>query len=463
VNYQWVAVSPLKCKICKKGDLLIKQTFDMFALDVHSRGKSFTGRIISSKEDDGGFRQSEKYNMEKIGLLKNSIQEYAWGSPRSIADLLRQRNPENKPQAELWMGAHPKAPSLVQYNGQWVSLLDLIYKSPQKILGKETAKNFDNKLPYLFKVLAAAKPLSIQAHPNLHQARIGFQRENDQKIPLDASHRNYRDDNHKPECLCALTQFWALSRFRPISVLLSYLEKVCAHGLNAEIKDLKRQPTSDGLKRFYTALMSMGADRQSQVVAEALKQAQRFASDDPVFQWMLKLADDYPNDMGVFSPILLNLICLEPGQAIFLNAGELHAYLKGLGIELMANSDNVLRGGLTPKHVDVPELLRVLKFEGQNVTLLKPQASIAEERVYASPAKEFELSVVTLNKGTQYRSPLDRSVEILICTRGKATLTEYRSQTETQLQQGASALIPAAVESYTIRGEGVCYKAAVPT
>ena len=401
--------------------------------------------------------------MEKIGLLKNTIQEYAWGSSRAIPDLLGQKNPEKKPQAELWMGAHPKAPSLVQYNGQWVSVLDLINHNPKEILGKETAKNFDNKLPYLFKVLAAARPLSIQAHPNLHQARAGFQRENDQKIPLDASYRNYRDGNHKPECLCALTQFWALSRFRPISGMLSYLEIVCAQGLDSEIKDLKRQPTSDGLKRFYTALMSMDADRKNQVVAEALKQAQCFASDDPVFQWMLQLADDYPNDIGVLAPILLNLICLEPGQAIFLNAGELHAYLKGLGIELMANSDNVLRGGLTPKHVDVPELLRVLEFEDQDVTLLKPQTTIAAELVYPSPAKEFELSVITLSKGTPYHSPVDRSVEILICTRGKATLTDDSSQTETQLQQGVSALIPAAVERYAISGEGVCYKAAVPT
>ncbi|MGD2187519.1 MAG: mannose-6-phosphate isomerase, class I [Desulfobacterales bacterium] len=400
--------------------------------------------------------------MQKIGLLKNTIQEYAWGSLRAIPDLLGQRNPENKPQAELWMGAHPKAPSLVQYNGQWVSLLDLISKNPKDVLGEKTAKNFANRLPYLFKVLAAAKPLSIQAHPNLRQARAGFQMENAQKIPLDASHRNYRDDNHKPECLCALTQFWALSCFRPISGMLTYLEKGCAHGLNAEIKELKRQPNSHGLKQFYTALMSMNGDRQKQVVADALKQAQRFADDDAVFQWMLKLADDYPDDIGVLAPILLNLIRLEPGQAIFLNAGELHAYLKGLGIELMANSDNVLRGGLTPKHVDVPELLRILKFEDREATLLKPQVSTANELVYASPAKEFELSLITLNKGAQYRSPLDRSIEILICTRGKVTLTDDNSQTETQLQQGASAIVPAAVERYRINGEGTCYKAAVP-
>lgn len=400
--------------------------------------------------------------MQKIGLLKNTIQEYAWGSPKSISDLLGQANPENKPLAELWMGAHPKAPSLVQYNGQWVSLLDVIDKNPIDVLGKNTAKNFDNTLPYLFKVLAAAKPLSIQAHPDLHQARQGFQRENDQKIPLDAAHRNYRDANHKPECICALTRFWALSRFRRISGILSYLEKVCAHGLDAEIDYLKQQPTPDGLKKFYTALMTMDADRQNQIVAQTLEQARRFEAEDPVFDWMLKIAGDYPHDMGVLSPILLNLICLEPGQALFLDAGELHAYLEGLGIELMANSDNVLRGGLTPKHVDVSELLRVLKFEASDVTLLHPQELVPNECVYPSPAEEFELSVITLNKGAQYQSPAHRSVEILICTRGMLTLTDGDNQTETRLQQGASALIPAAVERYTIGGEGTCYKAAVP-
>ena len=400
--------------------------------------------------------------MQQIGLLKNTIQEYAWGSTQAIPDLLGQRNPGNKPQAELWMGAHPKAPSLVQYHGQWVSLLDLINKNPVEVLGKNAAKNFNNKLPYLFKVLAAAKPLSIQAHPNVYQAREGFERENAQGIPLNAPYRNYRDAHHKPECICALTPFWALSRFRRISGILSYLKKVCAHGLDAEINNLKQQPTSDGLKGFYTDLMTMDADRQNRIAAQALEQAQRFEAQDPVFSWMLKIAADYPNDIGVLAPILLNLICLEPGQALFLDAGELHAYLEGLGIELMANSDNVLRGGLTPKHVDVPELLRVLKFEDQDVFFLKPQEVVPNEFVYPSPAKEFELSVITLNSGAQYQSPAQRSVEILICTRGIVTLTDYGNQTETQLQQGVSALIPAAVERYAIKGEGTCYKAAVP-
>ena len=398
----------------------------------------------------------------KISILKNTIQEYSWGSTRAIADLLGRKNPERKTQAELWMGAHPKAPSLVQHNGRWVSLPELIAKNPVDLLGKKVAQNFNDQLPYLFKVLAAAKPLSIQAHPDQQQAREGFQRENAQKIPLEAPHRNYRDDNHKPECICALTRFWALSRFRKISGILAYFEKLNLRQLQVELADFKNQPTPKGLKRFYTSLMTQDMDRQKRIVADALEQVQGFESEDPVFKWILNLAEDYPDDIGVLSPILLNLICLEPGQALFLGAGELHAYLAGLGIELMANSDNVLRGGLTPKHVDVAELLRVLQFKDRDVALLKPAASIENERVYFSPAAEFVLSVITLNSAAIYRSPKNRSVEILICTRGNLTIFDQSDRTETRLPQGASALVPASVERYTIKGQGTCYKAAVP-
>jgi mannose-6-phosphate isomerase len=398
----------------------------------------------------------------KISILKNTIQEYSWGSTRAIADLLGRKNPERKTQAELWMGAHPKAPSLVQHNGQWVSLPELIAKNPVDLLGKKVAQNFNDQLPYLFKVLAAAKPLSIQAHPDQKQAREGFQRENAQKIPLEAPHRNYRDGNHKPECICALTRFWALSRFRKISGILAYFEKLNLRQLEVELADFKNQPTPKGLKRFYTSLMTQDMDRQKRIVADALEQVQGFESEDPVFKWILNLAEDYPDDIGVLSPILLNLICLEPGQALFLGAGELHAYLAGLGIELMANSDNVLRGGLTPKHVDVAELLRVLQFKDRDVALLKPAASIANERVYFSPAAEFVLSVITLNSAAIYRSPKNRSVEILICTRGNLAIFDQSDRTETRLPQGASAIVPASVERYTIKGQGTCYKAAVP-
>ena len=398
----------------------------------------------------------------KISILKNTIQDYAWGSTQAIPDLLGRENPEGKTQAELWMGAHPKAPSLVRHNGLWVSLEELITKNPVDVLGKKVAQNFKDRLPYLFKVLAAAKPLSIQAHTDLNQAREGFQRENAQRIPLEAPHRNYRDDNHKPECICALSRFWALSRFRKISGILAYFEKLNLRQLEIELADFKKQPTPNGLKQFYTSLMTQDKDRQKKIVGNALEQARGFESEDPVFKWMLNLAEDYPDDIGVLSPILLNLICLEPGEAMFLDAGELHAYLEGLGIELMANSDNVLRGGLTAKYVDVSELLRVLKFEDRDVTFLKPVNSIANEWIYPSPAAEFVLSVIKLNRGATYRSPKNRSVEILICTRGKVTIFDLDDLTETQLPQGASAIVPASVERYSIKGQGTCYKAAVP-
>lgn len=400
--------------------------------------------------------------MATISLLKNAIQEYAWGSTRAIPELLGRSNTEDQPQAELWMGAHPKAPSLVFHNGRWVSLQQLIAQNPDDILGKTVAHKFNNRLPFLFKVLAAAKPLSIQAHPNKHQAQKGFQRENEQNIPMDAPERNYRDENHKPECLCALTRFWALSCFRRIPNILSDLHQLNLKLLNNMLAELKQRPTQQGLQRFYTSLMSLSPDQKKRVVGQALKKTSHDIADRPEFQWMIKLANHYPEDIGVLSPFFLNLIRLEPGQAIYLDAGELHAYLQGLGIELMANSDNVLRGGLTPKHVDVPELLRTLNFGGRDIALLEPQAAGTNEHIYTSPAAEFVLAVITLNKGSIYHSPPQRSVEIMICTQGNLTIAEHDSQTETELPQGASVFIPASVKRYSLKGEGTCYKAGVP-
>ena len=179
--------------------------------------------------------------MLTIGLLKNTVQKYAWGSTTAIQALLGGGVNSHEPMAELWMGTHPKAPSLVNYEGQWISLADLVAKDPQDILGEKVAKKFHNQLPYLFKVLAADKPLSIQAHPSLELARKGFENENKQGIPINAAHRNYKDDNHKPECLCALSSFWALYGFRKIDDILSLMGKICPVGLNSEMAQLKKQ------------------------------------------------------------------------------------------------------------------------------------------------------------------------------------------------------------------------------
>ena len=400
--------------------------------------------------------------MRTIKLLKNTVQNYAWGSPTAIPELLGEQSPSHEPRAELWMGAHLKAPSLVNYDGQWLSLAELITKFPQEILGNDVALAFDNKLPYLFKVLAAAKPLSIQAHPNLNQAKKGFKRETDRGIAMDAPNRNYKDDNHKPECICALSPFWAMYGFRNIPDILTLMEKNCPVGLAAELDFLKKHPDSRGLKRFFTDLMTMDSQRQKRVVDEAVQNAHQYSDEDFAFYWMTRLSNGYPTDIGILAPLLLNLIELEPGEALFLPAGELHAYLEGVGMEVMANSDNVLRGGLTPKHIDVPELLKVLNFKSRPVNILKAVKKNKNERVYTSEADEFVLSVVSTSVGSPYQSSESRSVEIMLCTEGKAYLKDKGTQEIINIKKGESAIIPAAVIGYSITGDALIYKAAVP-
>jgi mannose-6-phosphate isomerase len=400
--------------------------------------------------------------MTGICLLKNPIQEYAWGSYTAIPELLGSDSPAKTPQAELWMGAHPKAPSKVKCNGKWRSLLALIDENSKDILGEKVAPKFQNRLPYLFKVLAAAKPLSIQAHPSLEQAKKGFKRENKLSIPLDAPDRNYKDDNHKPECICALTFFWALNGFRKISAIVSLLERICPQGLKKEFDFLRQKPDPDGLKHFFQTVMTMDRKSQKQVVDDAVKNVEPVKSDNKAYQWMIDLNKEYPSDIGVLSPIILNLICLEPGQAMFLPAGTLHAYLDGVGIELMANSDNVLRGGLTPKHVDVQELLNILDFEEREINILDMKRINPCEYRYESHAEEFALSIIKVKTDMDYYSTDKRCVEILLCTDGDALVADLAENKCVHVKKGMSILIPAVVKKYGIKGDAVFYKAAVP-
>ncbi|MDH4205735.1 MAG: mannose-6-phosphate isomerase, class I [Desulfobacteraceae bacterium] len=400
--------------------------------------------------------------MTGICLLENTIQEYAWGSYTAIPELLGSDSPANTPQAELWMGAHPKAPSKVKCNGTWRSLLELIDKNSQDILGGKVAKKFKNRLPYLFKVLAAAKPLSIQAHPSLDQASEGFERENRLGIPLDAPNRNYKDDNHKPECICALTFFWALNGFRKIPDMISLMDKICPPGLKKDFDLFRQQPNSRGLKDFFKAMMIMNRTTQKRIINDAVKEADQLKDKNNAYQWMIDLHEEYPSDIGILSPIILNLICLEPGQAMFLPAGTLHAYLDGVGIELMANSDNVLRGGLTPKHVDVKELLNVLDFEEREINILNMERINPCEQRYESHAEEFALSVLTVKTDMNYYSPDKRCVEILFCTDGDAVVVDLAENNSVDIKKGMSILIPAVVKKYSIKGDAVLYKAAVP-
>ena len=399
--------------------------------------------------------------MKEIKVLTNVIHEYAWGSYTAIPDLLGLKTPSDKPMAELWMGAHPKSPSKLNVNGDIITLAQLIKENPEDTLGKNAYDKFGSSLPYLFKVLAAGKPLSIQAHPDKYQAKEGFLRENRLAIPIDAGKRNYRDANHKPECICALTEFWGLCGFRRIQDTLSYLADVCPKSLKKERDELRRRPDGSGLKGFFSAIMTLSEKGQKDAVEEAVEHSQRLGAKEPVYEWIEKLYHDYGCDIGVLSPIFLNLICLKPGEALFLNAGELHAYLNGTGIELMANSDNVLRGGLTPKHVDVPELIKILTFEEKELDVIVPEAVSPFEKVYPRKADEFVLSAISIKPGQTYTASSNRTAEILLCISGNAIIREEDGTAAIDLNQGTSVFVPAAAGRYTIQGEAKIYKAAI--
>jgi len=376
---------------------------------------------------------------------------YPWGSRTAIASLTGRPTPSSKPEAELWMGAHPIAPSFVTRDGARASLEDVIARAPERELGDVVVRALGPRLPFLLKVLAAAEPLSLQAHPTLDQARAGYDDEERRGIPLDAPHRNYKDRSHKPELLCALTPFDALSGFRRIDETLRLFDLLAVPELEPVLAPLRSSREATGLAETFRALMTMPNDRRPRVVDATLAACARKAD---AFQRERALATRlgtlYPGDIGIVSALMLELVHLEPGEAVYLGAGNLHAYLEGTGVEIMASSDNVLRGGLTKKHVDVPELLRVLDFGGGPANILRPRAVDAHEVVYDTPAHEFRLSRLDV-AGAVTRTV--NGPEVLLATEGSVT-TDTAS-----VPKGSSVFVPAATGAYTLRGEGIVYRA----
>ncbi|MFZ7125733.1 MAG: mannose-6-phosphate isomerase, class I [Desulfobacterales bacterium] len=395
--------------------------------------------------------------------LDNPIQNYAWGSRSAIPEILGLPSPADEPMAELWMGTHPKAPSTVRTPDGDVPLGRLIADSPEPILGAETVHRFGAELPYLFKILAAAAPLSIQAHPDAVQAASGFEDENRRGIPLDSPKRNYRDPNPKPECICALTPFWAMRGFRAPDAIRENLDRFCPREGERLIDALDTGRTaSDSLRRFFENLMKADGDWKPRAIQEAVSSCRQHRADDAAAEWVVKLSDAYPGDVGVLSPLFLHTFRLEPGDAMFLPAGELHAYLEGVGIELMGNSDNVIRGGLTPKHVAVEELMRILTFGSERPEVLDPHPISETESEYPTPATQFKLSVIRVSGKTAHRSSRSRSVEILLVVNGTCRIESKSPGGEDELIKGDSVLIPAATAAYALKGNAVVYKASVP-
>ncbi len=402
--------------------------------------------------------------------LDNVIQPYAWGSRSSLAELMGAPSPSPTPEAELWMGAHPLGPSRLA--GQSSSLLELVERNPEGVLGAEVAARF-SRLPFLFKVIAAAEPLSLQAHPSLEQARHGYALEEAAGVPRDARHRNYKDDNHKPELVCALTPFVALCGFRAAKLCVSLVEVFAIEGIEEAFALLERSPDEQGMRLFFEALYTLEAPALERAVVSVVRGCARIREElarDPsatfplapaerelVLTWLPRVAALHPRDAGVIGALLLNIVELAPGEAIYLPAGNLHAYLNGTALEIMASSDNVLRGGLTPKHVDVPELLRIVSFRAHDPGVMRPQAIVepqGQELVYAAPVAEFGLSVVELggsaDGGAEWLGAA--GPEILLCLEGKVRVS--RGQATRELSRGQSVFCAAAGVPYTLTGAG---------
>ena len=396
----------------------------------------------------------------RLWRIEGVVRPYSWGSRTAIPELLGEA-PTGEPQAELWLGAHPSAPAQRVGEGADAVPLDVwIRRDPQAVLGRQVAARFGAELPFLLKVLAAAEPLSIQAHPNAAQARAGFARENAAGVPLDAPDRSYRDPHPKPELICALTPFRALCRFREPAEVLTRIGALGLPELDPLLAPLRAQPDREGLAAFFESWMTCERERRTRLLEEATARAEALAGEDPACAELVRLARAHPGDPGALAPLFLNLLELAPGEALFLEAGELHSYLAGTGIELMASSDNVLRGGLTSKHIDLPELLATLTFAAGPVQRLRPEPVGPSESRYRTTAEELTLSLLELGPGRGWQSPPGRGVEILLCSEGRVGLVDAEGRV-LDLPRGASAIAPAAAGNYRAEGEGVVYRACV--
>ncbi|WP_405980423.1 mannose-6-phosphate isomerase, class I [Streptomyces sp. NBC_00158] len=380
--------------------------------------------------------------------LTNTIRPYAWGSTTAIPALLGVE-PTGEPQAEMWMGAHPGAPSRLDRGAGETTLAAVIDADPEGELGAAAVAKFGPRLPFLLKVLAAGAPLSLQVHPDLAQARAGFEDEERRGVPIDAGHRNYKDANHKPELICALTPFDGLCGFRPPTEAADLLEGLGVDTLKPYVDLLRAHPEEAALREVLTAVLTADRAEMARTVAEAAAAAERLGGP---YEAYAGLVHDYPGDPGVIAAMLLNHVRLQPGEAMFLGAGIPHAYLDGLGVELMANSDNVLRCGLTPKHVDVPELLKVVIFEPSAPGLLRPEGD--GEEVYETPIDEFRLSRHVLAPGGAPRTLPDGTPQILLCTAGAPRVGELA------LAPGESVFVPAG-EKTELSGTGTVFRATV--
>jgi len=396
---------------------------------------------------------------EKICRLKGKVLHYAWGGYDFLPGLLNISNTEHKPFAEYWMGAHPSAPSELITRDGTISLYTLIQEKPETVLSEKVYNRF-GELPYLFKVQDVKDILSIQVHPSKQEAEKGFDREESAGIPINAPYRNYKDKNHKPEMLVALSEFWLLHGFTQLSIIEKRLEEV------PEFNVLLAFYRRAGLKDLFQFIMEMQQPEINAMLTNLVKREIRRKNDGELTKempgwWITKIFEGKKEigniDRAIFSIYFFNIVKLEPGEAMFQGAGVPHAYLEGQCVELMANSDNVLRAGLTPKHIDVPELMKHTIFETIVPNIMTGNIVLPGEKIYPCPVPDFGMAKIELSASVSYTNSAS-SLEILIVTDGGAVVNNTLA-----LKRGEAFAVFAG-ESYTIQASGNCtlFKAFVP-
>ena len=351
--------------------------------------------------------------------------------------------PTGEPQAELWLGAHPRGPSGLRRDGVDQPLDQVIAADPVGELGASTAQMFDNDLPFLLKILAVDQPLSLQTHPTRQQARAGHDAEEAQGIPVDAGHRSYRDRNHKPELVCALEPFTALCGFRAPDAAAAVLGSLGIADLAPAIGLLRSGEPHQALQWLLKRPPPSGADIAHQVAAACTRPGP-FLDER---QWAVRIGEQHPGDIGVAIALMLHLVHLDPGQALFLGAGNLHMYLHGVAVEIMANSDNVLRGGLTVKHVDVPALLEVVDCRPHRVPVVTLDGPCF---TYPSPVPDFSLTRMEVDGEVQCHPA---GPEIVLCASGRVKAAGH------DIGGGKAVWVPAGIRHYEVSGAGLVFRA----
>lgn len=397
--------------------------------------------------------------------LDGYLQHYAWGSADALPDFLG-REATGEPWAEIWFGAHPLAPSSVE--GAGITLDAAIAQAPRRMLGDSVTRLFGPQLPFLLKLIAPAEPLSLQVHPSKAHAQESFAAENAAGLALDSPARNYRDANHKPEMVMALTPFEALCGFRTPRKASAILQGLTG-SLAQQLRDLLAEhPTAHGMRAAFRRIVTPALQPSAEEVMELADACRdRFArgqSPSPRIDSVVAgLATTYPGDPGVAAALLLNPVSLQPGEAMFVPDGIIHSYQSGVAVEIMASSDNVLRAGLTPKKVDAEELLQCVTVSAAPPIRIGPERLTDHTAAYFSPIDDFELSVTTLPEGTSYHPATvvpGGGPRILLCLEG-----DFLAESGTgrvRISRGQAVFVPAEAGAVRIGGEGRLIQASVP-